>query len=194
MQLEPLFYLILLLIPVVNVAFPYYDMIHTGLTALFAYFNPEQSIFTKVAFWGSFVSSTATTIKKGLDTCKQCEANKEGPNWDCGKSVVDLGESICLNAISIYIGWQHAGTPNRAFEGADTTVLKRQLRGNGKKWIFTTKIVLLLGFLIIMLVIVLIGGMRCHIMDSVRDILNYTYLPKSDIQYPYTAKVTNTKH
>lgn len=173
MRLQQLFYFTLLLSPVVNDAFPFYELIHTSLTALYANFNPNEPILTKVAFWGSFVVSSVSTIHQGIDVCRQCEANKEEPNWDCGDAVTNLGGSVVLNAISLYIGWQHAVIPIGALEGADTSVIKRHFARQCNETIFTVRIVLLISFLIIMPVVVFMGGMRCHIMDLLKEILNF---------------------
>lgn len=164
-------FLLILISPLVKCAFPYYDFIHTSLVSLYAYFNPDQPILTRVAFWGSFVESVASTLEKAIDTCKVCEGKKEEPNWDCAKSSVELAKSVCLNAISIYIGWQHAGTPNGALESADTTVLKR--RGNANMRIRSTRTVLFLGFLIIMPVVLWKVGLKYHMMEFPKEISTY---------------------
>ncbi|KAK5959906.1 uncharacterized protein PWA37_002977 [Arxiozyma heterogenica] len=116
-----------LLVPVVSGAFPYYDIIHLNLVALYSYFNPEKPILTNVAFWGSFIESSASTVEKAMNVCSACESDKKEPNWDCRKASLDLAKSVCLNAISLYIGWQHAGRPNGALEGADPTAMKRDI-------------------------------------------------------------------
>lgn len=113
---------------VANCAFPYYDSIHLAVTGLYAFFNPDQPIWTNVVFWGSFVESLDSTIDKAIDVCKACEANhKEPADWDCINASKNLAVSVVKNAISLYIGWSHAGTPNGSLEGQDTTALKKRL-------------------------------------------------------------------
>ena len=163
-----------LLVPVVSGAFPYYDIIHLNLVALYSYFNPEKPILTNVAFWGSFVESSASTVEKATNICSACESDKKEPNWDCHKASLDLAKSICLNAISLYIGWQHTGRPNKALKGANPTAVKKEmLQDTAKLKIRLTKTILLLGFLTGVLAILLMLGMKYPIQDLTKEILNY---------------------
>ncbi|KAG0660673.1 hypothetical protein C6P44_003013 [Monosporozyma unispora] len=117
---------LLCLTSVVSASFPYYDTIHLGLSALYAYFEPNSPIAVKIAFWGSFVEALDCTLDKAIDVCIACEAKHEEPKWDCTRASKDLGISVVKNAISLYVGWQHAGTPNGSLEGQDTTALKKR--------------------------------------------------------------------
>ncbi|CAL9737967.1 hypothetical protein MOSE0_N00144 [Monosporozyma servazzii] len=120
-------YIALLLTPVVNAFFPHYDMIHTSLVWLYAYFKPELPIPTKVAFWGSFLGAAHCTVKQANDVCEKCEANNKQPKWDCIGAVEDLAANVILNAFSIYVGWYSGGTPNGALEGNDIYPVKRDI-------------------------------------------------------------------
>lgn len=124
---------------------------------------------------GSFTLSGIATVKKAINVCKNCEANKREPIWDCLDTSLDLAESLFLNGFSIYIGWQHGGTPNGLLEGADTAHAKRHVAlGGSAKWrLPRTKIVLLLGFLISVTIIMWVASIKYHIMLFTKEILDY---------------------
>ncbi|CCF57656.1 hypothetical protein KAFR_0D00100 [Kazachstania africana CBS 2517] len=111
-------------------AFPYYDYIHLGVTAIYAYFRDDKPVAVKVAWWGSFIQSSNNVIQTGIDACKICKDNHENSaSLDCARAVSNLAATLVTNLLSIYVGWHYAGTLNGSLEGGDPTALrKRRLR------------------------------------------------------------------
>lgn len=166
---------LLCLTSVASAAFPYYDTIHLGLSALYVYSQPNAPF--AVVFWGSFVESLDSTLDKAIAVCKTCEAKHEEPNWDCVKASKGLTVSVVKNAISLYVGLQHAGTPNGSLEGQDTSALKKRSLG-GIVWQMKVMItvVLVLGYLIIIEKAWLPDGMKylTHLLKEISNFQIYT--------------------
>lgn len=155
---------LLCLTSVVSGAFLYYDTIHLGLSALYAYIQPNAPIAVDVVYWGLFVEALDCTFDKAIDFCQTCKTKYEERNWDCIRVSTDLAVSVVTNVISLYIGCQLAGTSNGSLKSRHTTVLKK-----GRYLAIMITGMLVLGYLIVIKTGWLLDGVKylTHLLPNI---------------------------
>lgn len=126
-----------------------------------------------MVFWGSFVASMAIAIEEAMSVCEKYKSNKKEPNWDCCRACLHLTETICLNALLIYIGYLQIGKSCRALKNSDTTSGIKSITRKSNSKMYLIKNILLIGLLVSILMISFIVGMNYHALNLVKHIYEY---------------------
>ncbi|CCE61684.1 hypothetical protein TPHA_0B00120 [Tetrapisispora phaffii CBS 4417] len=123
MKLSNIFGILVTLLVCVSGSFPYYDQFAlTTTSCLYQYFDVEDPVKYKIAWWGSFLASPGGPIRwieKMQDTCDACKADHKDPeNTDCEDGIFDLVTGAIQNVVTGTMGWNSGLRLNNAlFDG-----------------------------------------------------------------------------
>ncbi|CCE64516.1 hypothetical protein TPHA_0H03130 [Tetrapisispora phaffii CBS 4417] len=102
-------------------SFPLYNSIATAVSGIYGYYNYDQPIWVRIAWWGSFYADDGgvlDSVESVKNVCKQCVADKQDPNMDCTQAALDLSRALMKTLVLAAVGYGATHSTNGAIDGS----------------------------------------------------------------------------